>query len=106
VIRQTFPPPVSLRYTAVMTDSPSRFDDLERWRRRAAEMRKIADGMAHLPRAQASLLETAKEYDRRAARAENTAYMGDMAMLSEAVGAIIFVALIGSHIGMWMWCRR
>ena len=30
---------------------------------------KIAEGMAHLPRAQASLLETAKEYDRRAARA-------------------------------------
>ena len=33
-------------------------------------MRKIAEGMAHLPRAQASLLETAQEYDRRAAKAE------------------------------------
>jgi hypothetical protein len=33
-------------------------------------MRKIAEGMAHLPRAQASLLETAQEYDRRPAKAE------------------------------------
>ena len=44
--------------------------DPERWRRRAAEMRKTADGMAHLPHAQASLLETAREYDRRAGKAE------------------------------------
>jgi hypothetical protein len=34
---------------AFMTDAPSRFDDPEYWRRRAAAMRKIADGMAHLP---------------------------------------------------------
>lgn len=50
-----------------MTDP---LQDPENWRRRAAEMRKIAEGMAHLPRAQASLLGTAQEYDRRAAKAE------------------------------------
>jgi len=50
----------------MMTDP---LQDPERWRQRAAEMRKIAEGIAHLPHAQASLLETAKEYDRRAARA-------------------------------------
>lgn len=50
-----------------MTDP---LQDPERWRQRAAEMRKIAEGMAHLPLAQASLLQTAEEYDRRAARAE------------------------------------
>ena len=37
---------------------------------------------------------------------DGTAYMGDMAMLSEAVGALIFVAVVGSHIGMWWNCRR
>jgi len=50
-----------------MTDP---LQDPERWRQRAAEMRKIAEGMAHLPLAQASLLQTAEEYDRRAVRLE------------------------------------
>ena len=31
--------------------------------------------------------------------------MGDT-MLSEAVGAMIFVALVGSHLAMWVRCRR
>ena len=53
-----------------MTGFTSRLDDPEYWRQRAGEMRRIADQMKHLPRARASLLETAREYDRRAARAE------------------------------------
>lgn len=48
-----------------------RLDDPEYWRGRAAEMRRIADQMELLPRARASLLETARDYDRRAARAEH-----------------------------------
>jgi hypothetical protein len=57
----------------IMATTPSIFDDPERWRRRAAEMRKVAAGMAHLPNAQASLLRTAEEYDRLADRAEKRA---------------------------------
>ena len=63
-------PRASLQSASLMIDFSSRLDDPEYWRRRAAEMRKIAEEMTHLPRAQASLLETASEYDRRAARAE------------------------------------
>jgi hypothetical protein len=37
---------------------------------------------------------------------DGAAYMGDMAMLSEAVGTMIIVALVGSHLGMWWRCRR
>jgi hypothetical protein len=46
------------------TDTPSRIDDPERWRRRAAELRRRADDMAHLPLARESLLRTAEEYER------------------------------------------
>jgi hypothetical protein len=54
----------------LLTEFASRLDAPEYWHGRAAEMRKIGEGLAHLPRAQAPLLETAKEYDRRAARAD------------------------------------
>jgi Na+/serine symporter len=37
---------------------------------------------------------------------DDAAYTGDMAMLSEAVGTMIIVALVGSHLGMWWRCRR
>jgi hypothetical protein len=39
------------------------------WRQRAAEMRAIADGLAILPNARASILRFAEEYDRLAERA-------------------------------------
>ncbi len=55
---------------AITTDPPFGIDNAERWCRRAAEIRMIAERMSHLPLAQASLLETAEEYERRAARAE------------------------------------
>jgi hypothetical protein len=44
----------------------------EFWRQRAAEMRAIADGLAILPRAQASIRQFAGEYDRLAERAERS----------------------------------
>jgi hypothetical protein len=43
----------------------------EHWRKRAAELRSIADGLTVLARAQASLLRVAEEYDRLAMRAEH-----------------------------------
>jgi hypothetical protein len=45
-------------------------DDAEHWRSRAAEMRRIADELGILELAKASMLQTAEEYDRLAARAE------------------------------------
>jgi hypothetical protein len=44
--------------------------DAEHWRKRAAQMRRIADGLGVLALAKASMLRTAEEYDRLAARAE------------------------------------
>jgi hypothetical protein len=44
--------------------------DAEHWRRRAAEMRRIAGDMAALPHASASIMRIADEYDRLALRAE------------------------------------
>jgi hypothetical protein len=44
----------------------------EFWRQRAAEMRAIADGLVILPRAKASILQFADEYDRLAERAERS----------------------------------
>jgi hypothetical protein len=41
----------------------------EFWRQRAGEMRAIADSLAILPHAKASILRFAEEYDRRAERA-------------------------------------
>jgi hypothetical protein len=45
-------------------------DDPEHWRMRAAEMRRIAEGLGVLALAKASMLQTAEEYDRLAVRAE------------------------------------
>jgi hypothetical protein len=42
----------------------------EHWRRRADEMRRIADGLGILTLAKASMLRTADEYDRLATKAE------------------------------------
>ncbi len=67
VIDQERPAVCLLCATALMTHP---LQDPEHWRQRAADMRKIAEGMAHLSLAQASLLETAEEYERRAAEAE------------------------------------
>ena len=44
----------------------------EFWRQRAAEMRAIADGLVVLPRAKASVLQFADEYDRLAERAKRS----------------------------------
>lgn len=44
----------------------------EFWRQRAAEMRAIADGLAILPHAKASILQFADEYDRLAERAAHS----------------------------------
>ncbi len=44
--------------------------DAEHWRRRAAEMRTIADSLTALRGAKAAIVRTADEYDRRALRAE------------------------------------
>ena len=44
--------------------------DAEHWRRRAAEMRTIADGLTALPGARAAIARTAEEYERQALRAE------------------------------------
>jgi hypothetical protein len=48
--------------------------DSGHWRKRAEDMRAIADGMTALPLAQASLLRTAEEYERLAERAEWPAF--------------------------------
>ena len=42
--------------------------EAEHWRRRAAEMRKIAGDMASLPRAQDALLRIAQQYEELAVR--------------------------------------
>ncbi len=44
--------------------------DAEHWRKRAEEMRRIAEDLQVLPLAKASVLRNAEEYDRLAARAE------------------------------------
>ncbi len=46
--------------------------DAEHWRKRAEEMRRIAEGLEVLARAKASMLRTAEEYDRFAVRAEKS----------------------------------
>jgi hypothetical protein len=43
-------------------------DDPEHWRKRADEMRRIAEEMSVLPHARASMLRVAEEYDRLAVR--------------------------------------
>jgi hypothetical protein len=57
-------------WEAMATDLPSLIDDPERWRKRAAEMRRVADDMASVPLVRASVLKTAEEYDRLARRVE------------------------------------
>jgi hypothetical protein len=52
------------------THTPSRIDDPERWRKRAAEIRRRADEMAQLPIARESLIRTAEEYERWAQQEE------------------------------------
>jgi hypothetical protein len=47
--------------------------DADHWRRRADEMRRIAEGITILPNANASVLRTAEEYDRLAERAQRRA---------------------------------
>ena len=47
--------------------------DAGHWRRRADEMRRIADGLGPLILAKASMLRTAEEYDRLAVKAEERA---------------------------------
>jgi hypothetical protein len=44
--------------------------DPDRWRRRAEEMRRIADDMTVIARAQAELLRIAKDFELLAVRAE------------------------------------
>ena len=44
--------------------------DAEHWRRRAHEMRRIADGLGILDLAKASIHRTADEFDRLAVKAE------------------------------------
>jgi hypothetical protein len=44
--------------------------DTEHWRNRADEMRRIAEDLGVLPLARESMLRTAEEYDRLAAKAE------------------------------------
>jgi hypothetical protein len=62
--RRLFP-----RQTYRAMSSPLDYDP-EHWRRRADEMRRIADGLNLLPSAQASVLRTAEEYCRLAVKAE------------------------------------
>jgi len=57
----------------------SHLQDPEHWRRRAQELRSIADELTAFARAKASLSRTAEEYDRlamRAARRLNSGYGG------------------------------
>jgi hypothetical protein len=44
--------------------------DGEHWRKRADEMRRIADGLGILERARASILRTADEFDQQALKVE------------------------------------
>jgi hypothetical protein len=44
--------------------------DSEHWRKRADEMRRIADDLRVLPLAKESVLRTAEEYDRLAVKTE------------------------------------
>jgi hypothetical protein len=48
---------------------PASFDQPERWRERAAQMRTVADAMGDLV-ARTSMLEIADQYDRHVDRAE------------------------------------
>jgi hypothetical protein len=48
----------------------SHLQNPEHWRRRAEELRSIADGLTAFARAKASLLRVAEEYERLAMRAE------------------------------------
>ena len=45
-------------------------DDPEHWRRRAEEMRRIANDLTDMVRAKQSLLQIAENYERKAAQAE------------------------------------
>ena len=49
----------------------SNFHKAEHWRRRAEEMRSIAEQLGVLARAKTSMLRVADEYERLAALAEN-----------------------------------
>ncbi len=48
----------------------SHLQNPEHWRKRAEELRSIADGLTVFARAKASLLRAAEEYDRLAIRAQ------------------------------------
>jgi hypothetical protein len=48
----------------------STIDNAEHWRRRAAEMRAIAEGLSLIPLARDSILRIATSYERNAERAE------------------------------------
>jgi len=48
----------------------SMIDDAGHWRRRAAEMRSIADDLSVIPHAKTSILRIADELDRLAIRAQ------------------------------------
>lgn len=55
----------------------SLYDDPDHWRKRSAEMRTIADGMAH-SETRAILLALAQDYDKLAERAETRAGCGEL----------------------------
>ena len=61
--------------------------DAEHWRQRAEEMRKIAEGLDFLSRAKASILRTADEYDRLAARAEKRTQVATQARRARTFSA-------------------
>jgi hypothetical protein len=72
-------------------------DDPERWRRRAAEMRIIANAMTGMVRAKESLLRIAEEYERKARQAEGRlggrasgrlAHREEDGLQSQATGAV------------------
>jgi hypothetical protein len=50
------------------TNQPSSFNDPGHWRKRAMDMRRVADEMEPLPVAKASLLRIADGYEQLAAR--------------------------------------